>query len=238
MTSHSSERTNARLAAAALTLAALLAIAGFTALASLFEYPQILQEPTDAILDLFRQRQGVIMGWFVVLMISAAMLAPAGVWLGRLVGGAAGRAIAVVGVAAAVVQVLGLQRWVTLVPALSQQALDPSRHGQAVRRFELWHTLLGTTIGETLGYALTATFTILVVRGLHRSLVPRWLAVVGYAAAVLIATGIVVPLIQVASLTNFIGYILWCIWVLALAVMLVLRTSRASNLGPVAPSPR
>ena len=230
------DRTTARLAAAALALAAALAIAGFTALGSVFEYPQILQEPTDDILDLFRRHRAAVMSWFAVLMVSAAMMAPAGIWLGRLVGGPRGRTIAVVGIAAATVQVVGLQRWVTLVPTISQEALDPTRHADAVHRFELFHTVLGTIIGEILGYALTATFTVLVVRALHRSVLPRWLAIVGYAAAVLIATGIVVPLIEAASLTNFLGYILWCIWLLALAVMLFrVRTSRQSSPGLTEP---
>ena len=75
--------------------------------------------------------------WFLVLVVSAALLAPAGVLLGRLVGGALGRWIAVVGVAAATVQVLGLQRWVTLVPGISHDALDPARRTDAEDRFEL-----------------------------------------------------------------------------------------------------
>ena len=124
------------------------------------------------------------------------------------------------GVAAAVVQVVGLQRWLTLVPAISQDALDPSRRVSAEQRFELWHTVLGTGIGETAGYTLTALFTVLVVLGLRRSLLRRWLAVAGLIAAGLIATGVIVPLVPAASLTNFAGYILWCAWLLAVAVAL------------------
>ena len=50
MNTDTAYRTNARLAGAALALAAALAIAGFTALGSIFEYPQILDEPTGDIL--------------------------------------------------------------------------------------------------------------------------------------------------------------------------------------------
>ncbi len=81
--------------------------------------------------------------------------------------------------------------------------------------------MLGKVIGETLGYALTATFTVLVVVALRRTILPRWLAWVGYAAAALIATGVVIPLVEAASLTNFAGYVLWCVWLLAVAVVLV-----------------
>ena len=211
----------ARRAGIALGLAALLAIAGFTALGSVFSYPQILAEPPADILTVFRAHQGAVMLWFGVLVVSAALMAPAGVWLGRLTGGRLGRAIAVTGIAAAIVQVAGLQRWLTLVPVLSDQATYASERAAAVERFSFWHTVLGTAVGETLGYALTATFTALVVVALRRKGLPRWLARVGLLAAALIATGVAVPLLGWASLTNFVGYVLWCGWLLVVAVILI-----------------
>lgn len=219
-TDHTIDRATARRAGAALALASGLAIAGFTVLGSVFEYPQILEEPTADILALFREHQGTVMGWFLVLAVSAALMAPAGIWLGRIAGGRLGRWIAGVGIAAATVQVVGLQRWVTLVPGISDDALDPALRAAAEDRFELLHTVLGKAIGETFGYALTATFTVLVVIALSRSILPRWLALTGYAAAVLIATGVVIPLVEAASLTNFAGYVAWCVWLLAVAVVL------------------
>jgi len=43
-------------------------------------------------------------------------------------------------------------------------------------------------------------------------------------AAGLIATGVVIPVIAPASLTNFAGYVLWCAWLLAVAFVLVRGT--------------
>lgn len=218
---HPIDRTTARRAGAALALASGLAIAGFTVLGSVFQYPQILEEPTADILALFRAHEAVVVAWFLVLAVSAALMAPAGIWLGRIAGGRLGRSIAGVGIAAATVQVIGLQRWVTLVPGISDDALDPALRAGAEDRFELWHTVLGKAIGETLGYALTATFTVLVVVALSRTIVPRWLATIGFVAAALIATGVVIPLLEPASLTNFAGYVAWCAWLLAVAFLLV-----------------
>jgi Domain of unknown function (DUF4386) len=214
-------QTTARLAATTLITASALAIAGFTALGSVFEYPQILEEPTSDILALYREHQGAVVGWFLVLVISAAMLAPAGLLLGRLTGGTLGRWIAATGVAAATVQVIGLQRWVTLVPGISDDALDPARRAAAEDRFEFLHTLLGKVVGETIGYALTAAFTVLVVIALSRTILPIWLAWTGYASAALIATGIVIPVLGAASLTNFAGYVLWCLWLLGVGFLLL-----------------
>src|SRR3954469_3834553 len=221
------DQATARKAGAALALASALAIAGFTFLGSIFEYPQVLEKPTGDILTAFHDHQVAVTAWFGVLVLSAALLAPAGIWLGRIAGGTLGRWVAGVGVAAATVQVIGLQRWGTLVPAISDAALDPPRRASAEDRFELWHNVLGRAIGETLGYALTATFTVLVVVALRRTVLPWWLAIVGYASAALRATGVVIPVVSAASLTNFAGYVLWCGWLLAVAVVLFrVRDSR------------
>ena len=168
------------------------------------------------------------MAWFGVLVLSAALMAPAGVWLGRLTGGRLGRAITAVGSRAAIVQVAGLQRWLTLVPGISVEAADPARQASAMERFSFWHTVLGTAIGETLGYALTATFTVLVVVALRRRGLPRWLCLLGFWPPVLIATGVLVPVLEAASLTNFVGYVVWCGWLLVVAVILI-RTPRTAS---------
>jgi hypothetical protein len=230
-----------RLAAASMAGAALLAIAGFTALGSVFDYPDILKEPTDTILALYRAHATAVSAWFLVLLVGAALLAPAGIALGRLVGGGLGRWIAIAGVAAAVVQVVGLSRWVLFVPGLSDKAADPATSADARERFELLHTWLGEALGETVGYALTATFTVLVLVGLARAGAQRWLLWLGYASSALIATGVVIPLgIELAEVTNFAGYVLWSLWLLAFSVLLwrqregVVTTSRTSAQPPVA----
>jgi hypothetical protein len=217
--------THARIAAVSLALASLLAIAGFTVLGIVFQYPQILEEPTGDVLELFRANQTAVTSWFLVLVVSAALMAPAGIALGRLVGGPLGRWIAVVGMGAATVQVVGLQRWVTLVPGIAKDALNPAARGDAEERFELWHLVLGKIVGETIGYALTAIFTVLVVHALRGTVLPRWAAIIGYTAAALIATGIAVPLVPAASLTNFAGYVAWCAWLLLVSWLLLRRTA-------------
>ena len=223
-----SSSTHARVAAASLASASLLAIAGFTVLGIVFEYPQILEEPTRDVLSLFRENQTSVTTWFLVLVVSAALMAPAGIALGRLAGGRLGRWITIVGIAAATVQVIGLQRWVTLVPGIAKDALDPAAREDAEARFELFHLVLGKVVGETIGYALTAVFTVLVVLALPRTVLPRWAAAIGYTAAALIATGIAVPLVPAASLTNFAGYVVWCTWLLLVSWLLV-RPSAAQR---------
>ena len=81
-----------------------------------------------------------------------------------------------VGIAAAAVQVIGLARWPLLVPGFAADASssDPTVAAGARDTFLLAHRVLGTVVGETFGYLLTAAWTLLVLVALGRG-VPRWL---------------------------------------------------------------
>ncbi|GIF22539.1 hypothetical protein BJ973_002863 [Actinoplanes tereljensis] len=154
---------NRKLTAVLLIVAAVLTNLAFTALGSVFNYPDILKEPTDVILTAFVANETKVVGWFVVLTLSAALFAPIAIGVGRLAAGRAMRLAVPVGIGAAVVQVVGLSRWFVLVPGY---AADGDRDS-----FETAHHVLGTLIGETLGYALTAAWTLLVLAALGRRFV-------------------------------------------------------------------
>ena len=230
--------TTKRLAAVAMAGAASLAIAGFTALGSVFDYPEILKSPTAEILTAFRRHEAAVTGWFLVLVLSAALLAPIGWLLGRIAGGRLGPWISGIGIAAATVQVIGLSRWILFVPRISDDATQASRTTGAHHAFELLHTWLGEVLGETVGYALTASFTVLVVLAVTRHIAPRWMTAVGYTSAALIATGIVIPLgLEWAALTNFAGYVAWCLWLIAMAVTLWRSNTVTTTSAPLMPEP-
>ena len=79
---------NPKLTASLLILAAVLANVGFTALGSIFNYPDVLDEPAGAVLASFRDHEGAVSAWFSVLALSAALLAPIAIGVGRLSSGA------------------------------------------------------------------------------------------------------------------------------------------------------
>lgn len=215
---------NRKLTAALLIAAAVLTNVAFTVLGTVFDYPDVLKKPTDEILTAFRAGQAPIVGWFTVLALSAALFAPIAVGAGRLSRSAAMRAAVPVGIAAAVVQVAGLSRWPLLVPGFAADAADtdPSVASAGREHFETAHQVLGTLIGETMGYALTAAWTILVIVALGRTLAGRWFTVLGGVSAALIAAGVVSPLhVPGVDFANFIGYVLWSGWLLAFAVVLL-----------------
>jgi hypothetical protein len=105
----------ARWKPALLIAAAVLTNVAFTALGTVFTYPDVLGEPPEDILVPFRASQTAVVAWFTVLALSAALFAPIAVGVGQLSARGAKRVAVPVGIAAAVVQVIGLSRWPLLV---------------------------------------------------------------------------------------------------------------------------
>ena len=202
---------NNKLTAILLIAAAVLTNAAFTVLGMVFNYPDVLGEPVDDILAAFRASQTAVIGWFTVMAVSAALLVPIAIGVGRLSTRRAMRIAVPVGIGAAVVQVIGLARWPLLVPGFAANAAssNPATAAAARDSFLLAHRILGTVVGETLGYLLTAAWTLLVLIALDRTIATRagsqhsepW-------SAVLILAGVLDPLqLPVVGLANFIGYV-------------------------------
>jgi hypothetical protein len=223
---------NVKLTATLLILAAVLANVGFTALGSIFDYPDVLDEPAGAVLADFRDNQTAIAAWFGVLALSAALFAPIAIGVGRLSRSRAMRISVPVGIAAAVVQVVGLSRWPLLVPGYASDAASSDAGVAAAARdsFTTASDILGTGLGETLGYLLTATWTVLVVVALGRRFAGRWLQVLGGVSAGLVFAGVFSPLgLPGVDSANFLGYVLWSLWLIALAVVILVRERRAGS---------
>jgi hypothetical protein len=189
-------------------------------------YPDVLKEPVEEILAKFRASQNAVMFWFALLALLAALFAPIAAGVGRLSTHRTLRLAVPVGTAAAVVQVIGLLRWPLLVPGLAADASspDPTTAAPARDSFVLAHRILGNLIGETLGYLFTAAWTLLVLVALGRSFAGLWFIALGAVSAVLVLGGVLSPLdLPVIDLANFIGYVLWSIWLVAFAILLLLR---------------
>jgi hypothetical protein len=222
---------NRKLTASLLILAAVLANVAFTALGSVFNYPDVLDEPAGEVLALFRDNRGAVSTWFSVLALSAALLAPVAIGVGRLSSHRAMRLAVPVGITAAVVQVIGLMRWPILVPGYASDAASGNAGVAAGARdsFTTASDILGTAIGETLGYLLTATWTLLVIVALGRRYAGRWFAVLGAASAVLVLAGVLSPLgLPVIDTANFFGYVLWSLWLIAFAVVILVHERRST----------
>jgi hypothetical protein len=208
----------------------------FTILARRFEYPEILRKPTDEILARFRAGgSSLILVWWA-FMASGGLFLVSVVLLDRALGPdtpMASRFALVVGTLAALVQVLGLLRWVYLVPELARahgnaSASDASRAAAAVT-FRAFHQYLGVGVGEHLGYLLTGAWTAIVgVVVLGGEVVGPWLGWV----AIPIGLGLVVCSVEYLGPNEERGwplaaravpllYVGWSLWLVALGVALI-----------------
>lgn len=215
---------NRRLTAIAIITAAVLTNAAFAVLGQVFNYPDVLKEPNRVVLERFHEHQGSVSFWFTVLALSAALFAPIARGVGKL---RSDRHMAVavpIGIAAAVVQVIGLSRWPLLVRGFASDAINANAAtaAAAADNFHTTSTILGTVIGETFGYLLTAAWTLLVVRSLGAQFSGRVFAGLGAVSAAMIFVGVVSPLdIGAIDTINFGGYVLWSVWLIWLAVVLL-----------------
>jgi hypothetical protein len=224
---------------AALLIAVPLAFnAAFFELGRAFDYPGILRKDPDEILRRFAAGgSGLILRWQALLLSALAML-PLVALVPVVLEPPAAIALAsvVIGVAAALVQALGLARWPFAVPELARRYVAADGPAAASTRqsielvFALTHRLFGVGIGEHLGYLLTGLWTLLVAASVVSSTaLPDWLGLIGMpiGAALLIgslefvgpnekdgwgAAGVIVP----------IAYVAWSLWLVALGVGLLL----------------
>ena len=217
---------NRRTTALLMIAAAVLVNVAFTGLGIVFDYPDVLKEPPAEVLASFRASQFAVAGWFVALALGAALLAPVAIGVGRLSTARAMRWAVPVGIAAALVQVVGLLRWPLLVPGWAASG-DPA----ALYAFGTANRVLGNLIGETGGYLLTAAWTVLVLVALGARFTGRWFVALGAVAAVLVLVGVLSPLdLPLVDLANFVGYVLWSVWLVAFGiVLLVQRRSGGSD---------
>jgi hypothetical protein len=224
---------------AALLIAVPLAFnAAFFELGRVFDYPNILRKEPDEILRRFAAGgPGLVLRWQALLLSALAMLplvALVPVVLAPPSALAVGSIVA--GVAAALVQAIGLARWPFAVPELARRYVAASGPTAVSTRqsievvFAVMHRLFGVGIGEHLGYLLTGFWTLLVAASvLSTPVLPEWLGLIGVpiGAALLVGSlefvgsheedgwslaGVIVP----------IAYIAWSLWLVAIGVGLLI----------------
>jgi Domain of unknown function (DUF4386) len=208
----------------------------YTLLARGFDYPDILRQPTDQVLDRFTAGGSrLVLTWWGFAM-SAVLLAPAVVLLSATLADADPAVLTLataIGLLAALVQFLGLVRWPFAVPHLARLAAHPATT-PATRDaidvvFQTLNRYLGVAVGEHLGYLFTGLWTALAGVALIQSdLLHPLFGIVGLLLA---------PLFVLGSL-EFVGpsessgwklagtlvpfaYIGWSVWLLALGISLL-----------------
>jgi hypothetical protein len=205
----------------------------FGLLAARFDYPDILRRPTGEVLAAFRAGGTPLVLLWWAFAATALLLAPLAVLTAAALRGADATLLTlslVIGVVAALVQLLGLIRWPFLVPYLAR--LDGEADATPARReaidvvFQSFNRYLGVGVGEHLGYGLTGAWSILSgAAAIQSTVVPAWLGAVGMAAGgalVLCAFEFVGPHERdgwkPAGWLTPVAYVVWSLWLIALGV--------------------
>jgi hypothetical protein len=221
----------ARRTAVLMITAAVLVNVAFTGLGTVFDYPDVLKQPASDVLASFAASQTVVSAWFLALALGAALLAPVAIGVGRLSDARPMHWAVPVGIAAAAVQVIGLLRWPLLVPGWAETAAgsDPTAAADARAAFATANRVLGNLIGETGGYLLTSAWTLLVLAALGTAFAGRGFSALGVISAALVLVGVLSPLdLPIVDTANFVGYVLWSVWLVLFAVIILVRQRRRS----------
>jgi hypothetical protein len=214
--------------------------AAFFALAGSFSYPEILRQPTAAILTAFTAGGPSLVTLWYLFATTALLAIPLALLLYsvfRQEHPQLALAAAIIGVLSGLVQTFGLLRWVFLVPGLAaayaSRSTDPAAAAAAVVVFEAAHQYLGVAVGEHLGYLFTGAWTILLSVMMFKSTVFRpWLGVVGIVAAIGVMAGMLEPAgWSSAGTINAISYILWSVWLIVMGFILLLRRTSTTPVG-------
>jgi hypothetical protein len=220
----------------------------FSILGIIFDYPNILRQPTGQVLTLFKQGGSTLIATWYAFAIAPVVMILAAKLLQRVLNDEYKNLAPVAGtfgVLAGVFQVLGLIRWVFVVPALANAYTDPisseASKASAIAVFQGFHQYAGVALGEHLGQLFTALWVAMISAAMLNSRVfKRWQGFVGIAIAALMFVGLVEGFATVASfdpgifgVLTPIAFILLSIWMISLGVVLLIRRKQAIPVAAV-----
>lgn len=210
----------------------------FTLLQMRFDYPDILLRPAGEVLSRFDEQRATVLPLWTGMFASAAMFIPLAMVVPAVLQTrrGVGSSLVVTGVLAGVVQAVGLSRWVFAAPELARLyaeagTTEPTRDAALVV-FHAMNQFLGVGIGETLGYAFTSAWTILLGSALRPG--RPWIAWVGIGCGAVIALGCLAPTghATFTEVTTPVAYTAWSLWLVWLgAVCLGARTGLGGRIA-------
>lgn len=203
----------------------------YTILTISFEYPDILRQETGLILTKFHSGgSSLIFTWWAFAILGLPLLI-AYVKIGQLLEHKISftRWVTTLGIISGIVQIVGLLRWVFVVPVIANNYVttsDPVIKQVAIGSFQNIHQFGGVLLGEHLGQLFTIIWTVMIsVAFIKLKYFPAWVSWLGIMSSIiyfcaqadLFAT--VIPGFPVWSMAGFIGSTLWLIWLIIVGIM-------------------
>jgi hypothetical protein len=144
------------------------------------------------------------------------------------------------GVLAGIMQVIGLIRWVFVVPSLANAYTDPAAteatRAATIIVFNTIHQYAGVAIGEHLGQLFTATWAMLISVSLYRT--SRFQSIAGIVIASIMLVGLVEGFATVISfdpgifgVMTPIAFIALSLWMIVLGISFILRKKAVGEIN-------
>jgi hypothetical protein len=199
-----------------------------------FEYPDILREDTTIILTKFHEGgSSLILTWWAFAILSLPLLI-AYVLIGQKFETKLCfiKWVTTLGVISVIVQIIGLLRWVFVVPVLADNyvgAMDAAAKSAVTISFQTVHQFGGVLLGEHLGQLFTVIWTVMISYAfLKLNTFSKWVSWLGIIASIiyllaqaeLFAT--VIPGFPVWDMAGFIGSTLWLIWLIIVGIKFII----------------
>ena len=230
-----SEKTFRKLAGIFFIVGAILVNIPYTLLIINFDYPDILRLPAAEILTKFQAGgSSLIYTWLAFAWVGLPMLLGA-IMLKRILADENApflETATTLGVIGFIVQVVGLLRWVFVVPVLARIFTDPTTDSVTKAAlplvFSAVHQYGGVILGEHLGQFLIILWMSMLSGILYKSKrFSKWVAYLGWIASAvyilaqteLLATAI--PSFPVIGWAGLYGSLLWLLWMIVVGVYLV-----------------
>ena len=206
----------------------------YTLLIMNFDYPDILREPAADVLTRFHAGGAeLIYTWLAFAWVGLPLLFGI-ILLNKAIENDSPlmQTAKVAGVIGALTQMVGLLRWVFVVPVIANTYTDPSASDAAKEAslvaFQVVHQYGGVVMGEHLGQAFTILWMALVSAAMFKSnLFKPWLGGFGFVASAVYALAqtellaTVIPNMVVVDIAGLAGSLLWLAWMIILGVFLI-----------------
>jgi hypothetical protein len=205
----------------------------YTILTITFNYPDVLRQDSATILTEFHKGgASLIFTWLAFALLGIPLLVAYSLIGQKLEPKMSHiRWVTTIGIISGVVQIIGLLRWVFVVPVLATEfvnTINPTTHEAIKISFKVVQQFGGVLLGEHLGQLFTVIWTVFISAALLKErLISKWLALLGFVAsaiyffaqAELLAT--VIPTFPVINMAGFIGSTLWLLWLLLVGIKFI-----------------